>query len=253
MENWFSITQIDENTFAISEHEHWEETNCYLLIGEERALLIDTGLGVENIYEEVCKLSAKPVIAVPTHVHWDHIGGLKYFQKFYVHEAEEEWINGKFPLPDEFVRGQLVKFSTLPESFEPDSYTVFRGKPEKLLKDGDIIDIGKRRIEVVHTPGHSPGHMCFYEKETGYFFSGDLIYKGTLFADYPSTDPQEYLESAEKTAKLDVKKILPAHHEINIDVKIISEVAGELGKLKKENKLCHGSGKFVFDGWSIMI
>ena len=82
MENWFSTKQIDENTFVISESNHWEETNCYLLVGKENALLIDTGLGVSDISKEVLKITDKPVIAVPTHVHWDHIGGLWNFPEF---------------------------------------------------------------------------------------------------------------------------------------------------------------------------
>ena len=98
MENWFETTEIDENTFVISEPKHWEETNCYLLIGKEQALLIDTGLGVSDISVEVRKITDKPIIVIPTHVHWDHIGGLSGFRKFYVHEFEKDWINGKFPL-----------------------------------------------------------------------------------------------------------------------------------------------------------
>jgi len=57
MNNWFTINQIDENTFIISEYRHWEETHCYLLTGSERSLLIDTGLGIKNIYNEVVKLT----------------------------------------------------------------------------------------------------------------------------------------------------------------------------------------------------
>ena len=79
MKDWFTIEQIDENTYIISEYRHWEETHCYLLVGDEYALLIDTGLGVGNIRSEVEKLTYKPIVAVATHVHWDHIGGHKYF------------------------------------------------------------------------------------------------------------------------------------------------------------------------------
>ena len=51
MKDWFTVEKIDNNTFAISEYKHWEETHCYLLCGNEKAILIDTGLGVENIKE----------------------------------------------------------------------------------------------------------------------------------------------------------------------------------------------------------
>ena len=79
MDNWFTIEQIDRDTFSISEYKHWEETHCYLLCGEKYAILIDTGLGVSNIRKIVDSLTKLPVMTVTTHVHWDHIGGHKYF------------------------------------------------------------------------------------------------------------------------------------------------------------------------------
>lgn len=92
--DWFTIDRIDPDTVILSEYRHWEETHCYLLEGNERCLLIDTGLGICNIHEEVARLTDKPVAAVATHVHWDHIGGHRYFPAFYAHELELNWLNG---------------------------------------------------------------------------------------------------------------------------------------------------------------
>ena len=253
MENWFLTKQINENTFVISEPKHWEETNCYLLIGSEKALLIDTGLGISDISAEVRKITDKPIIAVPTHVHWDHIGGLRNFPEFCVHELETDWIDGNFPLSNEFVRKMIVKDNNLTHVINVDNYAVFQGKPSGILKDEDIIDLGNRKIRVFHTPGHSPGHMCFFEEETGYLFTGDLIYKGTLFANYESTDPEKYLESVQKIAKLYVKRIFPAHHSLDISIEMISEVLESITAIKEKGKLCHGSGKFDFKNWSILL
>lgn len=252
-ENWFTVDRIDENTFVISENRHWEETHCYLLCGENKALLIDTGLGVCDIYNEVQKLTDKPVIAVPTHIHWDHIGGLGYFSEFYIHEAESDWIDGKFPLPSEIVRKELVKGNALPQWFDADSYAVFQGKPSGLVKDGDEIDLGGRKIRVLHSPGHSPGHICLWEEKTGYLFSGDLAYKGTLFANYPSTDPKAYLYSVEKVAAHAVKKVFPAHHSLDIEPEIIIRIRNALRDLDKRSLLIHGSGKFTFGDWDILL
>ena len=110
MDKWFTTERIDQDTYIISEYRHWEETHCYLLYGTNRSLLIDTGLGISNIYEEVRRLTDNPVTAVATHVHWDHIGGHKYFPDFYVHSLEAEWLNGKFPLPVEAVRKMVFPF-----------------------------------------------------------------------------------------------------------------------------------------------
>ena len=64
----------------------------------------------------------------------------------------------------------------------------------------------------MHTPGHSPGHMCFWEKEKGYLYTGDLVYQDMLTAWFPSTDPYAYLQSLEKIAGLPAKRVFPAHH-----------------------------------------
>lgn len=108
MDNWFTIDTIDENTYAISEYKHWEETHCYLLNGTKRSLLIDTGLGICNISKVVSKLTDKPVTAIATHIHWDHIGGHKYYPDFYAHEAELDWLCGSFPQPLEMIKIMLL-------------------------------------------------------------------------------------------------------------------------------------------------
>lgn len=88
MKLWFTIENLDDRTHIISEYRHWEETHCYLIESDESTLLIDTGLGICDISSEVKKLTNKPVKAVATHIHRDHIGGHKYYPDFYAHEAE---------------------------------------------------------------------------------------------------------------------------------------------------------------------
>ena len=117
MDQWFTVDRIDEDTYIISEYRHWEETHCYLLNGSGRSLLIDTGLGICNIYDEVVKLADQPVTAVATHIHWDHIGGHKYFPDFHAHEEELGWLSGGFPLSMETVRGMVVDHCELPEGY----------------------------------------------------------------------------------------------------------------------------------------
>lgn len=253
MSDWFTIDKIDGDTYIISEYRHWEETHCYLLNGSEHSLLIDTGLGICNIYDEVHKLTDKPVTAIATHIHWDHIGGHKYFPDFYAHKAETDWLNGKFPLSADTVRKMVVDRCDLPDGFDVTTYEMFQGTPVKLVDDGDIIDLGDRKIEVLHTPGHAPGHLCFWEKERRYLFTGDLVYKDVLFAYYPSTDPIAYLASLEKLAELPVEKVFPAHHSLDIQPEIIVRMRDALRQLKEEDKLNHGSGTFDYGDWGIWL
>lgn len=153
MNDWFTIDQIDKETYIISEYRHWEETYCYLLNGSESSLLIDTGLGICNIYDEVIKLTDRPVTAVATHVHWDHIGGHKFFPDFYAQKDERSWLNGKFPLTMEQIREMVIDRCDLPEGYNVDTYDFFQGTPTRVLKDNDVIDLGDRSVHILHTPG----------------------------------------------------------------------------------------------------
>lgn len=253
MKEWFTVEQIDPHTHVISEYRHWEETHCYLLEGEEKALLIDTGLGVKDISEIVQTLTAKPVLAVATHVHWDHIGCHGSFSSIGVHELEQSWLKS-FPVPLTAVRSDLIKgYHDFPKGFDPSGFTVFEGTANFILRDGDTIDLGGRIVNVIHTPGHSPGHMCFYEPSKGYLFSGDLLYMGTLFAFYPSTDPTLFASSVEKISAIPVKRLFPGHHELNVSPDLIMQAKSAFDSLKKDKKLYQGSGIHDFGDIKIYI
>lgn len=254
MDNWFSVSKIDDNTFAINEDKHWEETHCYLLCGVKNALLIDTGLGVANIKKVVDSLTLLPVMVVTTHIHWDHIGGHKYFENIAVHEAEKDWLSIKFPIPLQAVKHNLVcKPCDFPLDFSIDSYQLPKISPQQILHDGDCLDLGERKITVIHTPGHSPGHCCFYEPERKYLYSGDLIYSGCLDAFYPTTDPQLFWQSVKKIQHLDVERVLPAHHQLNIPVNIINSIEKAFSQLAGEGRLEQGNGIFDFADFQIHI
>ena len=254
MSNWFTVEKIDAQTFAISEYKHWEETHCYLLCGQERAILIDTGLGVSNIKKVVDTLTELPVMAVTTHVHWDHIGGHLCFDNIAVHESEKDWISVKFPIPLQVVKNNLTKFPCeFPTEFDIDNYKIFKGKPQRVFSDGDLLDLGNRKIQVVHTPGHSPGHCCFYEADREYLFSGDLIYKGCLYAFYPTTDPQLFYNSIKRVQKYKITRILPGHHQLDIPVSLIDEIEDGFAQIDKIGKLKQGNGVFEFKDFQIQI
>ncbi len=254
MENWFTVEKIDAGTFAVSEYGHWEETHCYLLLGTDRAILIDTGLGVGDIGHVVRGLTDLPVLAVTTHVHWDHIGGHWCFGDIAVHEAERDWLAGKFPLPLAVVKRNLTaKPCRFPEDFSLEEYRVFQGEPRTVFRGGDSLDLGGRRIEVVHTPGHSPGHCCFYEPDRGYLYAGDLIYKGCLDAFYPTTDPELFFMSIKKVRQLDVCRIFPGHHDLCVPISILPQIEAAFGELSSAGKPRQGSGVFDFGDFQIHL
>lgn len=252
--NWFAIEKIDLDTYAISEYKHWEETHSYLLIGSKKALLIDTGMGISNIKKTVEKITPLPIEVVSTHIHWDHIGGHHLFENIAVHVLEEKWLLSEFPIPLEVVKNNLKKGNCdFPKKFDVDNYRLYKVKANKLLNDGDIFDLGSRIVKVIHTPGHSPGHMCFYEPDRKYLFSGDLIYKGTLYAFYPTTDPIKFMNSIKKIRDLNIKRIFPGHYSLSIRVDLINEIDTELTQLYKAGKLKQGNGIYDFKNFKIHI
>jgi glyoxylase-like metal-dependent hydrolase (beta-lactamase superfamily II) len=142
----------------------------------------------------------------------------------------------------------------LPEDFNIEDYSVYQGKPTKILADGDTVDIGQRRVKVIHTPGHSPGHICLFEEERGYLFTGDLIYKGTLDTFYPSTNPLQFMHSVDKISKLSaITKVLPAHYSMDVRPEFIRCVKDGFLRLFEKGLLVQGSGIFDFGEYQIHL
>lgn len=254
MTNWFTVETIDCTTYAISEYNHWEQVHSYLLIGQERAALIDTGLGVADILKTVRQLTSLPIIVLTTHVHWDHIGGHHLFDYIAVHEADSVWLSHDFPLSLEAVKRNLLHQPfEFPPGFEIDQYQVRQIASDQILQEGDQIDLGGRKIHVYHTPGHSPGHCCFYEPVKQYLYAGDLIYKGELHAFYPSTDPLQFAQSLDRITALPLNRILPGHYDLDLAPDFVQQVAAGFQQLADENKLKHGTGSHNFDTFQIRL
>lgn len=125
--------------------------------------------------------------------------------------------------------------------------------PQLLLHDGDVLDLGGRKLEVIHTPGHSPGHCCFYERERKYLYSGDLIYQGCLDAFYPTTDPQQFYRSVRRVRSYEIERLLPGHHALNIPPSLVWEIEEGFAQLAQRGQLRQGAGMFTFARLAIHI
>ena len=253
MASWFTVERLDEDTWVVSEYRHWEETHSYLLLGRDRALLLDTGPGVGGLRREVEALTDRPVTVTLTHVHWDHIGGCGQFEPPAVHAAEADWLR-HFPLPEAAVRRQLcAKAPLFPAGFSPENHRVFSGEPGRVLRNGDIIDLGGRQVQVLHTPGHSPGHCCYYEAERGRLYAGDLLYRGCLDAFYPTTSPEDFLSSLERIAALPLREILPGHHTLPCPPDLAVRARDGFRRLRERGLLHQGAGRFDFGDFQVHL
>jgi glyoxylase-like metal-dependent hydrolase (beta-lactamase superfamily II) len=256
-QEWFKIEEIDCKTFAISEYGHWEQTHAYLLMGKKSAALIDTGTGIGNIEQKVKQLTNLPVIVVTTHCHWDHIGGHEYFDTISIHSGDKEWLENGLPIPLETIKINLMKEPFLwnpPPDFSLEEYRVYRGKPTTILEDGNEIDLGNRKLKIIHTPGHSPGHICVYEEEKWYLATGDILYEGTVYANYPSTDPIALYKSIQRLAGLPkVEKLLPGHNRLNIPTAYLEKFRILCKKIALEGRLKHGTGLHQAEGVALLL
>lgn len=253
---WFTVEKIDEQTFAISEYGHWEQVRSFLLVGKKEALLIDSGLGIGSIKEVVDSLTNLPLRVVLTHVHWDHMGGLKEFDNCYVHPLDQVWLEQGIPVWDTAsVRKELIRdvSQPLPDNFNLSDFELYRGSPTGNLVDGMVIDLGGREVRVIHTPGHSPGHVSFID--TAYLFPGDCLYSSEtpVYANYPSTNPQDLVTSLEKLANLtEVRRIFGSHNQLELG-DCLPEVKGAIAYLREADLVKHGTGLHQFKSFSLLF
>jgi glyoxylase-like metal-dependent hydrolase (beta-lactamase superfamily II) len=251
--DWFSVGRLDETTFAITEDGHWEQVHCYLFAGSERAALVDTGTGIGDIRDLVHALVDLPIIVLTTHVH----GGHGLFEERLVHSLDADWLRNGIPQPLESQRGSLMRqpfTKAPPPTFSVDRWEPYRGEPSGLLKDGDVIDLGGRRLSVLHTPGHSPGHIALHEPDRGYLVTGDVLYRGTLYAFYESTDPVAFAQSISRLCGLDsVTTILPGHNEVGLSRDDLSLAQAAFHAIERKGGLHHGSGLHEFGAISIHL
>lgn len=256
-DTWFDLTEIDEHTYALSEPGHWERCISYLVIGEQSAALIDTGLGISNIKRITDQLTELPIKVLTTHVHWDHVGGHSLYDQIYLHADDLGWLVNGLPMPLSVIRSDLMRdplTRPTPPEFDPDQYVPFRGQPTGLLQDGEMIDLGGRQLSVLHTPGHSPGHLCFFDAERGYLFTGDLLYRGTLYAFYPSTDPVAFAGSIARLAGLPrVNRLLPGHNDLDVSVSLLPDADAAFRQLRVQGQLHHGSGLHDFGQFQVKL
>lgn len=148
----FSKKVVSENTWMIT----GGGCTCYLLIGENEAVAIDTGYAKENIQQYMQALTDKPVKrCLNTHGHFSHTGGNGYFERTYM-------------------TSHALMAATVPyEECNPEDYCL--RYPITILVDKDIIDLGGRKLEVIEIPAHSIGSVAYLDKKNKMLFTGDEV------------------------------------------------------------------------------
>ena len=149
--------------------------NIWFVPERLRGLLVDTGSGLVSLCEQVACLGERPVLAVATHRHFDHIGLHHEFGERAVHPSEARYLvesDRETVLIEPYATTEM--FSALPPgAFDRWTNAVLPVPTTGLIEDGDTLDVGDRRFDVIHTPWHSPGSIALWEEASGALFSGD--------------------------------------------------------------------------------
>jgi glyoxylase-like metal-dependent hydrolase (beta-lactamase superfamily II) len=180
--------------------------------GRDRDLLVDTGLGHFSLRDRVALVSERPLVCVASHTHFDHIGGHHEFGERCVHTAEAAILadpRNEWTLADRYATDEM--FDRLPEGWSAERYRVRPAPAQRLLAGRDVVDLGDRHFEVIHTPGHSPGGIGLFEQATGILLSGDIIYDGPLIDDAYHSDPDAYVVTLETLRRLPVSIVHGGH------------------------------------------
>ena len=192
-----TFRQIDAHTWEGNGKMMANET-LYIVEGEERALLIDAGTNIKDLDKIVAGITSKPVTLVATHVHPDHTGAsVNYFKEIYINAAD--MVNVKEMMGD--YKGEI-----------------------KYLTDGEVIDLGGRQIEVIFTPGHTPGSTTFIDREAHYGFSGDAFGSGNLLLTTNFTTLALTCQRmSEYMQKYGIEKLYPGHY-MGVNVETLKRV-----------------------------
>lgn len=238
VQDWFDVREAAPGIFIIEEPLHAECVKSYLIVGTERAVLIDTGMGVGDIADVVHDLTDKPVTVLLSHAHWDHIGGNTGFDDIRIHPAEADELPKGYPnekLRRWFVPEQLS--GPLPSGVAVETLAIAPSTATGFLEEGDLIDLGDRQLEVWHLPGHSPGGLVFIDRANGVLFSTDLAYKGNLYA-YRGPDLATYRASLDRLANLapDLRVVYPSHNDAPIEPALLPRLARLLGEVADETR-----------------
>lgn len=220
-DSWFSTQRIHDGLYLITEHHYywWNRANLWLIKGQHQDLLIDTGLGVASLRHYIAGLLDKPLLAIASHIHFDHAGGLYEFDHRAIHAAEAEALrcgdNHEALCTPELGWVQPEHFEQEPyPGFMVEQYTLRAAEPTHILREGDVLDLGDRAFEVMHLPGHSHGCIALYDPLAKELFSGDVIYDGELLDELHCSHIPTYIQTYERLQTVSVDTVYPGHYSI---------------------------------------
>jgi glyoxylase-like metal-dependent hydrolase (beta-lactamase superfamily II) len=214
-ETWYETTPLDDGVTHIHEPfiKAFYRCNIWHVRGRDRDMLVDSGMGVVSLSEQVSLVTERACLAVASHTHFDHIGSHHEFDERLVHRDEAALMaepTRANTLADPYVTDEI--FTRLPPApYSSPDYTVMAARATREVVHGDLVDLGDRHFEVIHAPGHSPGEIMLWEAASGVLFSGDTVYDGPLIDDAYHSDVPAYVASMKQIIDLPVRVVHGGH------------------------------------------
>lgn len=257
---WFTVWQTAPNVKAIFEPHHFQKVISYLIEGETGALLFDSGMGIGNMKALVESLTDKPITLVCSHGHFDHVGGAWQFDGAHMLCTPDSVAAAAegFSLPEDDENRSLAAFSIVGTLwFDPKTFCV---KPYKVIpaEEGEVFDLGGRRLRVVAAPGHSDDGMMLADDDNHLLFTGDTVYPGPLYAHLSGEHGAEvYRRTLERLApEFGSYTLLCSHNAPVMDGTALAEIADAFSAVERgsvpgyEYMLHH---RYDFNGFSIVM
>jgi glyoxylase-like metal-dependent hydrolase (beta-lactamase superfamily II) len=232
-ETWFELRRIDDDITLIFEPHvvPFLRCNIWHVRGRDRDLVVDTGMGVSSLREFAKDILTRPVTAVATHAHIDHIGNHHEFEECLAHSREadglrhpegEQTLAGPDFDPTDVATLLVLSLSgyelggpmltALPTAeYDMRSFRIRPAQVTRIVGEGNIIDLGDRSFEVLHLPGHSPGSIGLWEAGTQTLFSGDAVYDGPLVDTLHHSNVADYVRTMLRLRELPARVVHAGH------------------------------------------
>jgi glyoxylase-like metal-dependent hydrolase (beta-lactamase superfamily II) len=226
--DWFGVEDIGEAVTLLTEPHvsGLVSANLWWIRGQRHDVLVDTGLGVASLRQHVPEVLDHDTLAVLSHSHLDHTGGAHEFDAVAVHALEADAIVTPQPaslhprtemnllglaIPaGEDLPGSLLE--ALPEpGYDESAFAIRPATVTRALTGGDVIDLGDRRLRVIHAPGHTRGSILLYDEDLRWLYTGDVLNDSPVFDEMFGADIPSYVESMRRMHDLDVELVRPGH------------------------------------------
>lgn len=207
-DDWYDATRVAEGSYKLDEADGY---GSFLVEGDDRALVIDAGVGVGDLRGLATEMVDLPLTLVLTHSHWDHIGAAAQFDDVFLGEGELP-ADGRVAIdsmtdefdhrPTQFANRWVEDGNELPGGLAPDAHAIepFDASPVPV---DEGFDLGDRTLDVVPFPGHSPGHLGLLDPATGVLYGGDVIhFEKNLYVMFEDCDLGAYVDSMERLRDL---------------------------------------------------